>query len=71
MQENNIVLKNSISKDFKLFTIINKRIIIELSSRKADMQVSGHPSEAKQVGVKLMYNTRRHHVRHGYRSRYG
>ena len=30
---NNTVLKNSISKDFKHFATINKRIIVELSSR--------------------------------------
>jgi len=40
--------ENSISKDFKLFTTINKTIIVEFSSRQADKQASGHPSEAKQ-----------------------
>ena len=33
--ENIQSLKNGISKDFKLFTTINKRIIVELSSRQA------------------------------------
>jgi len=47
IQKNNAVLKNSISKDFKLFTIINKRIIIKLSSKQADKQASEHPSGAK------------------------
>ena len=32
--ENNTVLKNSSSKDFKLFTTIRKKIIVELSSRQ-------------------------------------
>jgi len=35
------------------------------------MQASVHPSKAKQAGAKLTYNTRRHHVRRGYRSRHG
>jgi len=48
MQENNIVLKNSISKNFKLFTIINKRIIVDLSRRQANRQVGKHLSGAKQ-----------------------
>ena len=47
-QKNNIVLKNSTSKNFKLFTTIKKRIIVKLSSRQANKQVSEHPSGAKQ-----------------------
>jgi len=35
------------------------------------MKASGHPSETKQAGVKLTYDTKRHHVRCGYRSRHG
>jgi len=31
------------------------------------MQASVHSSEVKQAGVKLTYNTRRHHVQRGYR----
>jgi len=56
---------------FKLFTTINKRIIVELSSRQASMQASVHSSEAKQAGAKLTYSTKRHHIRLGYRSRHG
>ena len=71
IQESNAVLKNSISTCFKLFTIYKKRIIVELSSRQAIMQASVNSSEAKLIGAKLTYNTRRHHVRRGYRSRHG
>jgi len=42
--------ENSINTDLKLFTIIKKRIIVELTSREADMQASVHPSEANQAG---------------------
>jgi len=47
MQENNTVLKNSISNDFKLFTIIKKRIIVKLSSKQENKQASKHSSRAK------------------------
>ena len=66
-QENNIVLKNRIITGFKLFTTIKIRIIVELSSKQAGMQASVYPSEAKRARAKLMYSTRRHHIRHGYR----
>jgi len=35
------------------------------------MQASVHPTEAKQVGAKLTYSTKRHHIWRGYRSRHG
>jgi len=63
-------LKDSINAGFKLFTIIKERIIVELTSRQADMQASIHPSEVKQAGMKLTYNTKRHHVQRGYCSRH-
>ena len=64
-------LENSISTGFKLFTTIKERKIGELSSRQANIQASVHPSEAKRAGMNLTYNTRRHHIRLGYRSRHG
>jgi len=69
--ENGAVLKNSISNGFKFFTIIKKRIIVELSSRQAGMQSSDHPSEAKQARAKLMHNAIHYHGRRDYRSRHG
>jgi len=45
IQEINTILKNRIISGFKLFTTIEIRIIVELSSRQASKQ---HPSEAKQ-----------------------
>jgi len=36
-------------------------------NRQASKQASDHPSEAKQAGVKLMYNTRCYYARRGYR----
>jgi len=35
------------------------------------MQASVHSRETKRAGANLMYNIRRHHVRHGYHSRQG
>jgi len=63
-------LKNNINIGFKPFTTIKERVIVELTNRQAGMQASVHSSEVKQAGAKLMYSTRRHHVRLGYRSRY-
>ena len=40
------------SKDFKLFTIINKRVN-RTSSRQTSKQVSEHPSVAKQFWDKM------------------
>ena len=71
IQENNIVLDNRINIGFKLFTTIKKRIIVELSSKQVSMKASAHSSKAKQAGVKLMYTTRRHHIRCGYHSQHG
>jgi len=70
IQKNNTILKNSINTSFKFFITIKKRIIVELTSRQADMQASVHPSEAKQAGAQLTYNTKRHQVRCGYYSRH-
>jgi len=66
-----MILKNSSSTGFKLYTTTKIRIIVELSSRQVGMQASVHPSEAKQAGAKLTYNTRGHHVWHGYCSQQG
>jgi len=41
------------SNGFKLYTIIKKRIIAELTHKQAGMQVSIHPNGAKQGRVKL------------------
>jgi len=60
-------LKNSISNDFKLFTIIKKRIIVRLSNRQASRQVSEHPSGAKQSWSGAKQSTRCYHARRGYR----
>ena len=49
IKKNNTVLKNSISNNFKLFTTIKKTIIVRLSSRQADRQISDHPSEANKL----------------------
>jgi len=48
---------------------LNKQLV-ELSSRQVSKQESEHPSEAKQAGVKLMYNTRCYHAPRGYRLRH-
>jgi len=71
IQENGAVLGNNTSNGLKFFTIIKKRIIVELSSRQADLQASGHPSEAKQAGAKLTHNAKRYDARRGYHSRHG
>jgi len=67
IRKNNTVLENTISKDFKLFTTINKRIIAELSSRQADKNASEHPSRARG---KLAYSGKCYHARRGYRSQH-
>jgi len=69
IQENDTVLKNSISTGFKLFTTIKERIIAELLSRQAGMQVCVHSRETKQAGAKQTYNTIRHHIWRDFRSR--
>ena len=59
-------MEDSSSTGFKLYTTIKIRIIVELSSWQASMQVNVHPNEAKQARAKLTHNTRCHHVRYGY-----
>ena len=71
IQENDMILENRSRTGFKLYTTIKIRIIAKLSSRQVGMQASVHPSEAKQAGMKLTYNTRTHHVRRGYCSQHG
>jgi len=39
-------------------------------NQQASEQASDHPSEAKQAGVKLIYNTKCYHARRGYRSQH-
>jgi len=41
-------LENNISNGFKLFTTIKERIMVRVSSRQVDRQISEHPSRAKQ-----------------------
>jgi len=43
------VLQNNINVGFKLFIIIKKRIIVELSSTQVGMQASVYPSEASKL----------------------
>jgi len=70
IQKNNTNLKNRINTGFKLFTTIKNRIIVELTSRQANMHADVHPIKAKQPGAKLTYNARRHLIQRDYRLRH-
>jgi len=58
IQENNIILKNSISKISK-FSQLSIKELIKLSSRQASKQASEHSIEAKQCwgqGQRTQFN---------------